>query len=129
MIKATAASLAGLGLAALAGTALEPAVGRGVLAGVLAAACVGLTGIGLQGRLARSAPEKLMGASVLTFLVQLAVLLAGGLACRYAPSLGSIVDWRGFLVGFAASAFAILVLGSLDVSVALKKALKKGSVP
>lgn len=122
MTRATVASLAGVAVALGVAAALEPDLGRGVVAGTLLAAAVALLGTALQTWTARRAPRKVMAASVATFALLLLSLLGGALLCRYVPSIAAGADWQGFLVGFAALGFVVLVLGSLDVAASLRRA-------
>lgn len=121
MNRATLASLLGVVVAFGVATRLEPPLGRGLVAGALLAASVGLAGIGTQLYVARRSPKKLMLASVANFGLILAAVLIGALLLRYVPAIADAADYRGFLVGFAGLGFLLLVLGSLDVASVLKQ--------
>ncbi len=121
MTRVTLASLIGVALALAVGAALEPSLGRGVVAGALLAAAVSLAGIVLQRSVARRSPSKAMAASAAIFGLDLVALFVGVLVCRYVPSIAAGADWQGFLLGFAALAFLLLVLGSLDVASVLRE--------
>jgi len=122
MNRATIASLAGVAVALAAAAALDdPPVRRGVVAGALLAAGVGLGGAKFQLHVARRAPRKAFAASTVHFGLCLVAVLAGGLVLRYVPALASGTDYRGFLLSFGCVGFLHLVLASIDVAAALKE--------
>ncbi len=91
---------------------LGGAVGGGVALG-------GLTGAGLsalcylhQRHVLATHPERALHAAVLGFLVKGAVLLLGALALRFVPSVGARVDWRGFVIAYAAAVALLLPLSA-----------------
>ena len=122
MNRASIASLAGVAVALAAASALDdPPLRRGVIAGALLAAGVGLGGSAFQVHVARRAPRRAFAASTAHFGLCLAAVLAGALVLRYVPALAQATDYRGFLVSFGCIGFLLLVLGSLDVAAVLKE--------
>ena len=88
------------------------ALGGGVLAGYLLGA--GLSGLSFlyQRHVLATRPERALHASVLGFLVKLGALLFGALCFRYLPGASERVDWRSFLVAYAAAVALVLPLAT-----------------
>ncbi len=111
MNRLTLAALALLALAVFVAMRLGGALGGGVLAG--AALGAGLSGLSAlyQGHVLRFRPERAFQAFGLTFLTKLASLVAGAFLLRYVGPVAERLDWRGFVVAFAAAVALILPLG------------------
>ena len=75
-----------------------------------------LSGFGMayQMHLLRTQPEKIFGATIGVFLLKLAVLIAAGLCFRYIELAARHVEWRAFLVAYAAGILLVMSVGSLD---------------
>jgi len=112
MTRLSLALLAALAAALACSARLGGALGNGVLAGYLAGA--GLSGLSFlyQRHTLATRPERALSASVIGFLVKLATLLLGALAFRFIEPAGARVDWRGFVIAFAAAVALVLPLGT-----------------
>jgi len=106
------AVLAALALALVLAARLGGALGGGVLAGFAAGA--GLSGLGFlhQRHVLATRPERALHAAVVGFLAKLAVLLLGALAFRFVEPAGARVDWRSFVVAYAAAVAFVLPLAT-----------------
>jgi len=106
------AVLAALALALVLAARLGGALGGGVLAGFAAGA--GLSGLGFlyQRHVLATRPERALQAAVVGFLAKLAVLLLGALAFRFVEPAGARVDWRSFVVAYAAAVAFVLPLAT-----------------
>ena len=122
----TFGTLAGLAAACAVAWRLGGAEGTGVLAGYLTAACLSALGVAWQAHALRTRPAGVMTATVGAFLAKLAVVLAGAVTFRYVEPAGRHVEWRSFLVAFAAGVLVVLAVGSLDNLRAFRRALKQG---
>ncbi|MCB9915461.1 MAG: hypothetical protein H6828_09980 [Planctomycetes bacterium] len=87
--------------------------GMGVLAGVLCGTGVSLLGGAWMRHVFRTRPQRALQAFVETFLFKLAFVAFGAACFRYVPAAYERVDWRAFLVAFAAS---VLIVHTLAVS-------------
>jgi hypothetical protein len=115
------ATLAGLALAAGIAWRIGGALGTGVLGGYLVGAFLSAFGVAWQNHLLRTNPAKVFTATVSVFLLKLAVLLGAALAFRYVEAASAQVEWRAFLVAFAAGVVLVLAIGSLDTLRILKE--------
>lgn len=121
MSRLTAASLVGLAVAGFVAWRLGGALGGGVLAGFLLGASLSGLGCLHQRHVLRTRPEHVMQAVAATFALKLVVLVLGGLAFRYLEPAAARVDWRGFLVAYAAAVALVLPFGALDVARSLAR--------
>lgn len=112
MTRLILALLAAFVVALVCAARLGGALGSGVLAGYLLGA--GLSGLGFlhQRHTLATRPERALSAAVLGFLVKLGALLFGALALRFLEPAGARVDWRSFVVAFAASVALVLPLAA-----------------
>jgi|SoiMethySBSTD1v2_1073268.scaffolds.fasta_scaffold1087689_2 hypothetical protein len=117
----TVGTLAGLAVAAGIAWRLGGAVGTGVLGGYLMGASLSALGVAWQHHLLRTRPERVFSATVGVFVLKLAVLLCAALAFRYVEPAARQVDWRSFLVAFAAGVLLVIALGSMDTLRILKQ--------
>lgn len=115
MIRLTTASAVACVAALLVAMRLGGSLGMGVIAGYTLGA--GFSGLGVlyQRHTLRTAPERALQAFTISFLAKLVMLLLGALAFRFVDQAAARVDWRSFLVAYAASVALILPLGSLDL--------------
>jgi len=106
-----AAGLAACGAVALA---LEAHEGAGTVLGFLLGAA--LTGFGLawQAHWLRVRPARAWRAQLEAFLAKLALLTAFALVFRYVDVVAVRVDWRAFVVAFAAAVGLLLPLGTYE---------------
>lgn len=104
---------------------LGGSLGVGVLAGVLAAASVGVAMVIYQRRIAVQRPSWIIPAFALAFLVKLVVLVVLTAVFRFVDLLAARVDWRSFLMSYAAAAVVLLALGTTEAA----RALKGGNAP
>lgn len=88
--------------------------GAGALAGfVLGAGASGLGVLWARHALVHR-PERALQALLAAFVAKLGLLLGGALAFRYVEAAGARVDWKGYVVAFAAAAAIVLPLGAWD---------------
>jgi len=121
MIRLSIASLAGFAAAVVAAWRLGGTLGVGVLAGfLLGAGFSGLTVL-FERHVLLTNPSRALQAFVVCFLAKLAVLLSGALAFRFLEAAAARVDWRSFLVAFAAAVAVVLPIGLLDVLSILRR--------
>lgn len=121
MTRLSVAILLGLTAAVSVAWRYGGALGAGVLAGYLLGAALALLGVMYQRHVMTHRPERAMHAGVVAFLFQLGAIVAFALALRYVEPVAARLDWRGFLVAFAAAANLILPLGTLDAVRVLKE--------
>jgi hypothetical protein len=112
--RLTLGTLVGLALAAAIAWRLGGASGTGILAGYLSGASLSALGSMWQNQLLRTNPAKVLAATVSVFLVKLALLSAAAVLFRYVEPLARQVNWRAFLVAFAAGVVVVTGAGSLD---------------
>ncbi len=112
--RLTLGTLVGLALAAAIAWRVGGASGTGVLAGYLTGASLSALGSMWQNQLLRTNPAKVLAATVCVFLVKLALLCVAAVLFRYVEPLARQVDWRAFLVAFAAGVVIVIAAGSLD---------------
>ncbi len=116
MNRPTLTLLAAFALATLIALVLASrmggALGGGVLTGFVVGA--GLTGLGFlyQRHVLATRPERTLQAAGVGFLVKLAALLLGALAFRFVEPAGARVDWRAFVIAFAAAVALLLPLAT-----------------
>jgi hypothetical protein len=96
------------------GLALEAPGAAGTLLGFLLGAS--LTGFGLawQAHWLRLRPARAWRAQLEAFLAKLVLLTAFALVFRYVDVVGARVDWRAFVVAFAAAVALLLPLGTYE---------------
>ena len=99
------------GIALGSAFSLEPRSGAGLLAGVLAGGGLALGGVRLQRAVLERRPERSLHAFALTFLAKLLVLVGGGLLLRFSAPLAERMDWRAFLLAYAAAVALLLPIG------------------
>lgn len=109
------AVLAALVVALVVAQRLGGTLGAGVLLGYLLGA--GLSGLSTlyTAHVARTRPERALGAAAVGFLAKLAALLLGALAFRYLEPVAARADHRSFLIAFVAAVAIILPLGTWTV--------------
>ncbi|MBI5361642.1 MAG: hypothetical protein HZA53_00595 [Planctomycetes bacterium] len=114
MTRTTLTTLCLLAAAGFTAWQLGGALGAGVLAGALTGAL--FTGLSLlwQRHQLLHHPERALRAMVEGFIAKLLVILMAAFALRFLPALAELLDWRSFLVAFAAAAFALLAIGTAD---------------
>ena len=110
--------IAGLGLAALVASGLEGIVATGVLCGYLFGASLGAS---WTHHVARVKPANVLQAHVVSFAFKFLGVLMGAFALAFVPAAAEIADWKSFIVAYAAATMITLILGSLDISRALKQ--------
>lgn len=96
-------------------------LGFGVLAGFLCGASVAGLGVAWQQHVVRTRPEKVYSAHVLAFLFKLGAVLCGALVFRFVEQAAARVDWRSFLVTFAAAVLVVMVAGAFDTARVLRE--------
>lgn len=119
MIRLSLALSFGLLVAALVAWRLGGALGAGVLAGFLLGGGIGGLGVLWERHVLTTRPERAMHAVALSFLVKLLALGMGALAFRYLDGPAARVDWRSFLVAFAAAVALVVPVGAADAARAL----------
>jgi len=107
MTRTTLATLAALLIAAALAFQLGGREGAGVVAGVLCGAAVANLGALWQRHAFRHHAERAFRSVVEVFLFKLAFVLLGALAFRYVEAAAARVDWKAFLVTFAAAALLV----------------------
>ena len=68
----------------------------------------------------RTRPEQAFSAFTISFLAKLMIVLIGALAFRFVEPAARWVDYRSFLVAFAAAATILLVASAPDAARALR---------
>ncbi len=121
MIRLSLGSLAALAVALAVAWRLGGTLGAGVVAGFLLGA--GMSGLGVlyERHLLLTRPERALTAFVVAFLAKLAVLVLGAVAFRFIEAAAMRVDWRSFLIAFAAAVAVVLPLGTLDAMRSFKR--------
>ena len=107
-------------VAAVVGWSFGGTLGVGVFAGFLFAAAIALWGIDFQTRLARRNPSQVWLGFLVAFVTKFGGLVIGVLAVRFLEPLAARADWRSFLVAYGVTALIVLLLGTPEVSRALK---------
>jgi hypothetical protein len=87
------------------------ALGAGVLAGALAGCAFTSLACLHQRHVLATRPEGALAAAAVGFLVKAAVLLGGALAFRFVAPLSARLDWRGFVIAYAAAVALVLPVG------------------
>ena len=95
-------------------------LGIGAVAGFLLGASITLWGIEYQKYIARTRPSAIWMAFTVSFLTKFAGLAIGPMIAVLLPSVGERCDWRALLVAYGFAAVLVLLLGSPEVSRALK---------
>ncbi|MDP6538800.1 MAG: hypothetical protein QF903_00230 [Planctomycetota bacterium] len=113
--------LAALAVSGLTAWGLGGTLGLGVLTGCLCGASVAGLGVAWQRHIARTRPDKVFGAHVVAFVFKLAAVLCGALVFRFVDQAAARVDWRSFLVTFAAAVFVVMVVGAFDTMNTLRE--------
>jgi hypothetical protein len=114
MISKSLGALIGLAAALPVAWQLGGTAGNGALVGWAAGAGTTFALLAWQARLRERAPQRMLQAFAASMLLKLCVLLACALAVRFVEPLAARVDWRAFLVAFAASAVLVLVPGTIE---------------
>lgn len=115
----TALSLGVIGIAALG---LEQVLERqGAWAGSVCGAALGLIAAFWLRHTLIHRPQHSMRASVEGFLALLAGLLLSALCVRFVPDVQKYVDWRLFIVAYAAGALVPLLAGTVESASVLRK--------
>ncbi len=114
MMRSSLIAALGLCAASLVAWRLGGRLGAGTLAGFLLGA--GASGLGLLylGHTLHHRPERALQALLVAFLAKLALLVSGALAFRHVAAAAERVDWRAFVVAFAAAAALLLPLGAWE---------------
>jgi hypothetical protein len=121
MNRTVLVTLAALALSCAAAWRLGGTLGTGVLAGFLCGASVAGLGAAWQMHVIRTRPERVLWATAQSFLFKLFAVLAFALVFRFVDGASERVDWRSFLVTFAAAVFVVMILGAFDNARALKR--------
>ena len=104
MSRSALVSFAGLGAAALVAMQFEGLIARGILTGYALGICVSLTaGLWLR-HVIRTRPERAMRGLLEGFCMKLAGLFICAVCLRFVDSVGSLADWRSFLLAYAVAA-------------------------
>jgi hypothetical protein len=122
MTRLTIAALLGLAAAGALAWSLGGALGAGVLAGYAAGA--GITGLGVlaERRVLETRPELGLQVALLAFLSKLVLLVSAAVGLRFVAPLAARMDWRAFLVAFAAAVVVLLPIGTIEAVRVLKRA-------
>lgn len=112
--------------AAALGWNVGGAVGAGILAGALCGGSLAALGVSWQQLTVKRRPQRALASSVEVFLVKLACLLGSTLVFRFVPQAAARVDWRSYVVAFAACAFAVMIAGTFETSRALRSERDRG---
>ena len=120
-LRTTIVMLAGFALAAVLAWRFGGTEGTGILGGYLLGGTLATLGLAWQNHVLRVRPERVLVATVSVFLLKLAVLLAAAVAFRYVEAAAARVDWRAFLVAYAAGIVLALSVGSFDTLRILKQ--------
>ena len=114
--RTTTGLLIGLAVAAALAWRLEGPVAAGVLLGYLLGAALSGLGVAWQCHWLQRQPARLLRAQLEAFLVKLAALTVFALAFRFVGVLAERVDWRAFVVAFAAAVALLLPLGTWETA-------------
>jgi hypothetical protein len=112
--KTTVGLLLGLGAAVAVAWRVGGAVGMGVVMGYMLGGALAALGGQWQAHWMRVRPKRALQAQVEGFLAKLLALVLAGLLFRFGPDIGEQVDWRGFLVAYAAAVALLLPLTTWD---------------
>jgi len=96
------------------------ALAVGAIAGYLLGASITLWGIEYQKHIARTRPSAIWMAFTVAFLTKFAGLAVGPMITLLLPGVGERCDWRALMVAYGFAAVLVLLLGSPEVSRALK---------
>lgn len=120
LMRSSLISALAVAVAAVVAWRLGGRLGAGTLAGFLLGAGASGLGVLYLGHTMRFRPERTMQALLAAFLAKLGLLVAGALAFRYVAAASERVDWKGFVVAFAAAAALILPLGAWETLAGLR---------
>ena len=120
MNRLTLATLISLPCATLVAWWLGGRLGTGVLLGFVMGAFMAGVGIAWQAHVARTKPEQAFNAFAVSFLAKIAVVLFGALAFRFVEPAARWVDYKSFLIAFAAAATVLLVASVPDTARVLR---------
>ncbi len=121
ILRAQVGTLAAVAVAACIAWAVGGPVGVGVLGGALLGCAVAGLCVAMQMKMAREAPNRVMQAMGVAFLVKFLAMIAVGVALHLLDPSAASADWRAALIAFPAAALTVSLLGSLDVARTLKE--------
>ncbi|MFT5289197.1 MAG: hypothetical protein ACI8QS_002671 [Planctomycetota bacterium] len=121
MIRTSIATTLGLAVAVLVAWQLGGPLGGGVLMGFVMGAGMCVLGVLYQRHALIHRPETALTATGVSFLAKFAVLLCGALAFHSIEEAAAWVNWRSFLVAYAAAVAVILPLGVIDATLAQRR--------
>ena len=124
MIRTSIATTLGLAAAVLVAWQLGGALGGGVLMGFAMGAGMSVIGVLYQRHALLHRPDTVLAATGVSFLAKFVVLFCGALAFRSIDEAAAWVNWRSFLVAYAAAVAVILPMGVLDATMAQRRQSK-----
>ncbi len=121
MTRTSIATTLGLVAAVLVAWQLGGALGGGVLMGFVMGAGMSVLGVLYQRHALIHRPETVLTATGVSFLAKFAVLFCGALVFRSIEEAAVWVNWRSFLVAYAAAVAVILPVGVIDATLAQRR--------
>ncbi len=96
------------------------ALAVGAVAGYLLGAAIALWGLEYQKYIARTRPAAIWQAFTVSFLSKFLGLGIGPMIALLLPSVGERCNWGALMIGYGFAAVLVLLLGSREISRALK---------
>ena len=103
--------VAGLVVAVATAAMLGGALGAGVVVGYVMGGMIGGLVVAWVRHTMRTQPQRALAVQVGGFLFKLVVVLMGGLVFRFVEPAAARVDYRTFLISFAAAALLLALSG------------------
>ena len=129
MIRFSIACLIAMALAIVIALQLGGVLGNGVLSGAGLGCAFSALGAIYMAHTLRTKPSQVLHTFSISFLAKLFVLVMGAMAFRYIPQAAERVDYRGFMVAYAAVIAILVPLGSFDALRGMRKQLAPTNLP
>jgi hypothetical protein len=107
----------------------DGSLGNGIMAGAGLGVAFCALGAMYMAHTLRTRPVLAMQAFAISFLMKLVVLVVGAIAFRYIPQAAARVDYRGFMVAYAALIAVLVPVGSFDALRGIRQQINSNSLP